>query len=430
MATATTWITTAFLRGGTSKGLFFTDAELPLAIRGRKFEAPDDADAASDLDSDLDYRDAVLCAALGSPDPFGRQLDGMGGGVSSLSKAMIVGRSRRPGIDLDYTFAQVPVMGTDGAGVAVDYSGNCGNLSSGVVPFALAAGLVERPDGLQRFALYNLNTGSRVDVRLTVVDGRAAVAGDLALPGVAGTGSPIELVYPDPGGSRTAGLLPTGSVIDVLRVAAGDGETPGGAADAEREVRVSIVDAAIPLVLVPADELGLTGAETPAELESRSEVMRLLERLRRAGAVAAGLCDDAGKAPLAVPKVVVVAPPADAALLDGSTQPAAGVDVLARTLSMGRAHGAVPGTGAMCLAAAALVAGTVVHEAAATTAALASPANGKLRIGTPSGAVTAAAVLETDEAAAGSAMPVITETALARTARVLMRGEVAVELAE
>ena len=309
--TSSTWIATTFVRGGTSKGLFFTDSELPLEIA-----SPEGACAR--VSGELARRDAVLSAALGSPDPFGRQLDGMGGGVSSLSKAVIVGRSRRAGIDLDYTFAQVSVTSA-----IVDYSGNCGNLSSGVVPFALSAGLISRPDGLQRFSLHNTNTNKVVNVKLMVEGGQSAVRGDLSLPGVAGTGSAIELAYPEPGGSRTQGTLPTGLPAEVIEVSG-------------RSVRVSIVDATIPLVLVLATEIGLNGAELPAVIESRGEVMALLEELRRAAAVRAGLCADAESAPHAVPKVVIVSRAAEAVLLSGETQAADAADLLARTISMGR----------------------------------------------------------------------------------------------
>jgi 2-methylaconitate cis-trans-isomerase PrpF len=396
----TRWIDTMFVRGGTSKGLMFEAAALPggLALPG---------DAAADPVA-LGERDAILCAALGSPDRFGRQLDGMGGGVSSLSKAVIVDRSERAGIDLDYTFAQVSV-----GEAAVDYAGNCGNLSSAVVPFALAAGLIVRGDGAQRFALWNTNTRKRVDVRLTVQNGYAAVQGGLAIPGVAGSGSPIELVYPDPGGSRTVGLRPTGRSLDELEV---DGRT----------VRVSLVDATNPLVLVAAADVGVTGAELPVELDANSTAMRLLEQLRRAGAVRMGLCDDPEAAPLAVPKVVVIGPAAASRLLDGGELPVSDVDVLARTLSMGRTHNAIPGTAAMCLAAASEIFGSVVAEAKAATDA-ARPA-GVLRIGTPSGAVTAGAVVAHSRTADPALnVPRAIETSLARTARILMRGSVAVE---
>ncbi|MFT4232411.1 MAG: PrpF domain-containing protein [Leucobacter sp.] len=448
----TRWIDTMFMRGGTSKGLMFEAASLPggLTLPGDPAAAltvgsagpvADSADlaagpasasagpsAASDLATGaadrpatdpataaahraaLRERDAILCAALGSPDPFGRQLDGMGGGVSSLSKAMIVAPSERPGIDLDYTFAQVAVGAAE-----VDYAGNCGNLSSAVAPFALAAGLIARADGPQRFALFNTNTGKRVDVRLTVRGGVAAETGELSIPGVAGAGSPVELVYPEPGGSRTSGLLPTGSVVDDLEVGPGFGISA---------VRASLVDATNPLVLVAAADIGVTAAEMPAELDANREAMALLERLRRVGAVRMGMCGDPESAPQAVPKAVVIAPPAPSRLLDGRELPAAEVDLLARVISMGQTHNAIPGTAAMCLAAAAQIGGGIAAEAVGARGA------GSLRIGTPSGVVTAGAVVVRSRSADHPELnaPLALETSLARTARILMRGQVAVEL--
>ena len=158
----TRWIDAAFVRGGTSKGLFFRAADLPSVGDGEERTA----------------WDRIFTSAMGSPDAFGRQLDGMGGGISSLSKVMVVSASDRDGVDLDYTFAQVEI-----AEAAVDYSGNCGNLSSGVVPFALLTGLISAGDGWHVFRLFNVNTGKLVDVGLTVEDGQAAVDGDFVLTG-------------------------------------------------------------------------------------------------------------------------------------------------------------------------------------------------------------------------------------------------------
>ena len=401
------WIEAGFVRGGTSKGLCFRAERLPGGLElpgtGDGGRAPERERGRSEGRGEDRFRqrDRLLCAALGSPDPYGRQLDGMGGGISSLSKAMIVDRSRREGVDLDYTFAQVGI-----GEAAVDYSGNCGNLSSAVVPFALEAGLIEAEDGLRRFTLFNTNTRQTVVVRLMVEGGRAATRGAFELPGVGGTGSPVELVYPDSGGSRTSGALPTGAAVDVLRVE--------GAPDGQ--VRVSLVDATIPLVLVEAGELGLSATESPEQLDADTATMELLERIRRAGAVRMGLCPNEDAAPLAVPKITLVAAPRESRLLDGSTLPAGDADVLVRPVSMGQAHRAVPGTGAMCLAAAARIEGTVVER-------IVGPGEGPVRLGTPSGVVTAAAVVDPRD---GAPQPHVVETSLARTARVLMMGRVAI----
>lgn len=401
------WIEAGFVRGGTSKGLCFRAEQLPGGLElpgagdgGRlpEHEGASGGESGNRGEDRFRERDRLLCAALGSPDPYGRQLDGMGGGVSSLSKAMIVDRSERPGIDLDYTFAQVGI-----GEAAVDYSGNCGNLSSAVVPFALAAGLIDAEDGPQRFALFNMNTRQTVVVRLTVEGGQAAARGGFELPGVGGAGSPVELVYPDSGGSRTSGVLPTGSAVDVLQVD-------------DRSVRASLVDATIPLVLVEAEELGLRATESPEQLDADTATMELLERIRRAGAVRMGLCAHEDAAPLAVPKITLVAAPRESRLLDGSTLPPGAADVLVRPVSMGQAHRAVPGTGAMCLAAAARIGGTVVER-------IVGPGEGPVRLGTPSGVVTAAAEVDPR---AGASQPHVVETSLARTARVLMLGRVAI----
>lgn len=362
------WIEAAFVRGGTSKGLFFAEGWLP---EGRE------------------ARDRVFAAALGSPDRFGRQLDGMGGGISSLSKVMVVSRSQREGVHLDYTFGQVAVD----TGVT-DYAGNCGNLSSGVVPFALEAGLLQANDGHQAFTLFNTNTSKIVKVSLQVIDGRAAVEGELPLPGVHGTGAPIELGYPDPSGSRSAGLLPTGNPVDLLQVEC-------------QEYPVSLVDAALPTVVIEAARLDLDGTESPEDIDANEPVMELLEKIRRAGAVAMGLCATAEEAAQVMPKIVLAAAPAPATLLDGGMSPASDCDLLVRVISMGQTHKAVPGTGAMCLAAAAQIPGSI-----AATLAGGLPSD-VIRLGTPSGAVSAAAHFNAGK---------LEHTSLLRTARILMKG--------
>lgn len=360
----TEWINACFIRGGTSKGLFFNAADLP---------------------ADKAERDAAICVFIGSPDTHGRQLNGMGGGISSLSKVMLVSASTREGFDLDYTFGQVEV------GVEhIDYSGNCGNLSSGVVPFALEAGIIDAPDGTHEFTLFNTNTSKTVKSTLAVVDGRAATTGDVEIPGVSGTGSAITLSYPQPAGSRTSGLLPTGSATDVL---GGDG-TP---------ITVSLVDSTLPVVIVRAKDVGLSGAELPGEIDANKPVKSLLERLRQAGAAAMGF----SKCPEVVPKIAVIAPAQDSTTLDGAVLEADSVDIMVRMISMGKAHLAIPGTGAMCLAAAAATPGTLVAEIAGV--------KNTVRLGTPSGAVIAAAEYKDAELAF---------TSLIRTARVLMRGQV------
>ncbi|MEC4612183.1 PrpF domain-containing protein [Tsukamurella tyrosinosolvens] len=370
------WVDATFMRGGTSKGLFFRESDLPP-------EGPE--------------RDGLFLRALGSPDGFGRQLDGMGGGLSSLSKIVVVRASARPGVDLEYTFGQAAIREP-----VIDYSGNCGNLSAAVVPFALGAGLIALDDGDRTVVVHNTNTDKPIRVRLTVEDGVAAPEGGLAIPGVAGTGAPIELEYLEPGGARTGALLPAGAARTTLRH---DG----------RDYAASLVDAATPMVLVAAGDLGMTATESPDELDADTGVQSLLDGLRRAGAVAMGLADRPEEASLAVPKIAVVAGPRAARTIDEAELPADAADVAVRVISMGQTHRAIPGTAALAVAVAARLAGSVVAEAA-------SSAEGDvLRIATPSGVVTARAVvaLRPDGPHADSA-------SLLRTARPLMRGQVAV----
>jgi 2-methylaconitate cis-trans-isomerase PrpF len=385
----TRWIDATFVRGGTSKGLFFSESALP----------------SLNSDGDMAEWDTIFCQAMGSPDPFGRQLDGMGGGISSLSKIVVVAASARDGVDLDYTFGQVSVTEA-----TVDYSGNCGNLSSGVVPFALSEGLISAADGRHVFRLFNTNTQKLVDVGLGVVDGQADVTGDLVLPGVSGTGAPLELIYPDPAGSRTAGLLPTGRPSESI--------TAGGAM-----VEVSIVDATLPVVIVPVAAVGLKGTESPEEIDANSHAMGMLAELRRNAAVRMGLCESPAEAPEVVPKVAVVTAPSPTRLLDGTTLAAEEADLPVRMISMGQTHKAVPGTGAMCLAAAAQIPDTIINRIigrsrpGSDTGDEDKEVGPEVRLATPSGVVTAGAVFDGDT---------VTATSLFRTARVLMRGQVAV----
>lgn len=388
----TRWIDAAFVRGGTSKGVFFRADDLPPLADDT---GGDDPSAGRDRSA----WDAIFTAVMGSPDAFGRQLDGMGGGISSLSKVMVVSASERPGVDLDYTFAQVEITEA-----TVDYSGNCGNLSSGVVPFGLLAGLIDAGDGWHVFRLFNTNTGKLVDVGLTVEGGQAAVDGDFTLPGVSGTGAPIELIYPDPAGSRTGALLPTGKASESI-------DADGIMFDA------TLIDATLPLVIVPSAAVGLNGDELPERIDADGPAMRVIDDLRRNAAVRMGLSETRETAPQVVPKVAVVTPPTPTRLLDETTLAAEDADIVVRVISMGQAHRAVPGTAAMCLAAAALVPDTIVNLI--LTRSERPPAGPELRIGTPSGVVTAAAVRDENT---GS----VTAASLFRTARVLMRGQVAV----
>jgi 2-methylaconitate isomerase len=369
-----------FVRGGTSRALIFHARDLPERAGW----------------------DPIFLAALGSPDPHGRQLDGLGGGISSLSKVAVVGPPTRADADVDYTFGQVEVTRA-----VVDYRGNCGNISSAIGPFAIDEGLV-RPGGPEcRVRIHNTNTGKLIHARVPVEGGTAAVRGDLVLDGVPGTGARIALEFLDPGGAVTGRLLPTGQPRDVLDV-------PGGT------VTASLVDATNPMVFVRAKDLGLDGTERPDDLDARPGLAERLDAIRAAAAVRMGLAAtpaEATRTSAAVPKVAVVAPPTAYRTLAGATLEPDAVDLVARVVSMGRVHRAFALTGAMCLAVATRIPGSVAQEAAALAGAA-----GDVRIGHPSGVLPVAAAVE--RAADGT--HVARTVTVYRTARRLMEGAVLV----
>ncbi len=367
------------MRGGTSKALIFRAEDLPLDQR---------------------QRDQIFLAALGSPDPNGRQLDGMGGGLSSLSKICIVGPPSHPEADVDYTFGQVAV-----GSAAVDYSGNCGNMSSAIGPFAVDEGIVTAHGDEAVVRIHNTNTRKLIVARFAVADGRAVVEGDFRLPGVAGSGAPIRLDFLDPGGAGTGKLLPTGSVSDRLDVL---GIGP---------LEVSMIDAANPCVFVAADALGMTGVEMPDELEHHRDLLSRLEAIRVAASLRMGIAKnaEAAKAKLSIPKVAMVSPSLPARTLAGDTLSAEDSDITIRMISIGQPHRAVPLTGAMCLAVASRLEGSIVHRLSRTAISPDSP----VRIAQPSGlTVVGAGVRRVDE------NWIADHATVYRTARRLMEGVV------
>ena len=340
-----------FMRGGTSNAVVFH---------------------AKDLPRDRAQWDEIFLAAIGSPDPYGRQLDGMGGGVSSVSKVCVVGPSTRADADIDYTFAQVQVKKAE-----VDYGANCGNMSSAMGPFAVDEGIFKVSGREAMVRIHNTNTQKIIQARFTMDEGLSAVDGDLAIPGVSGTGSPVRLEFLQPGGATTGKLLPTGNVTDVLDV-------PGVG-----KLTVSMVDAANATVFVRAADLGLSGLEMPDALEANSSIMKKLAAIREAASVAMGITQNAVDAAKksSVPFVGFVSGPQDAPLLTGETISAADIDLTARMLSNGQPHRALPLTVSLCTAVAARLEGSVVH--AATRAA--TDLNAPIRIAMPSGILTVAA---------------------------------------
>lgn len=378
-------IRAVFMRGGTSRALFFHAADLP---------------------QDPSERDRILLAALGSPDPYGRQLDGLGGGISSLSKAVIVGSTSHPDADVDYTFAQVSVKDP-----LVDWKGNCGNCTGAVGPFAIDEGLVKAVEPITTVRLHNTNTKKLVVARVPVTGDEAAVEGDFELPGVPGRGARIALDFLDPGGAATGRLLPSGRARDTLEV------------PKVGRIEASLVDATNPMVFVRAKDLGLQGTETPEMVDRDQRLLDRLEAIRIAGAVLMGIPGSP-----AIPKVALVAPSASSRTLDDREIAARDVDLVARVISMGRCHRAFALTAAMCLAVAARIDGTVVSECVFPSP-RPLPRGGEdkgegadLRLGHPSGVLPIAALVERDSGGA----PIARQVTVYRTARRLMEGFVRV----
>ena len=317
-------IPAVFMRGGSSKGVFFK---------------------ADDLPQDRNQKDRIFLKTLGSPDAYGRQLNGMGGGVSSLSKAVILSKSTSPDIDIEYNFAQIAVGAKD-----VDYSTTCGNLSSAVGPFAIDHGLVEATGDMTRVRVRSVNTGKTYHAYVPTLNGCFNEHGSFDIPGVSGTGSQIRLDYLDPGGATTGALLPTGNVRDIIQL---DGEAP---------IEVSIVDASTGQIVVAAERFGLSGAEQVDELEANKKLMALLDRLRRACGVLMGLATSPDQVPLGNPRIALIAPLIPYQTLAGETVQPDAAHLSARITSMGQIHRVMPLTGAMCLGVACRIKGSVAYE--------------------------------------------------------------------
>jgi 2-methylaconitate cis-trans-isomerase PrpF len=331
-----------FMRGGTSKAVMFRRDDLP--------ENPRDWDL-------------IFLQVMGSPDPNGRQLDGMGGGISSLSKICIIGPSSRPDADVDYTFAQIGVRDT-----FVDYGANCGNMSSAVGPFALDEGLVAAPLGSEAaIRIHNTNTSKIIVSRFPVEHGILAASGDIEIDGVAGTAAPIRLEFLEPGGARTGKLLPTGAPRDDFDI------------DGLGIVTASCVDAANPCVFVDASALEKSGDELPAALDRDPRFLQRMEDIRCAASVRMGIAPDIEQARrmTGIPKVAIVSGPRSGRTLSGRELTASDADIWVRMISVGQPHLAVPITGAICLAVASRIPGSIPAEL--------NKSSGPTRIAHPSG---------------------------------------------
>lgn len=365
----------SILRGGTSKGVYILEKDLP---------------------ADRKEWDAILLRLMGSPDK--KQIDGLGGSQSVTSKVAIIKKSERADADVDYTFAQVSVDKP-----VVSYAGNCGNISSGVGPFAIEKGLVPAKDGHTSVRVFNTNTGKQIVEEVETPNGQVKYNGDFRIAGVPGTAAPIKLKFMDPAGTLGKGLLPTGNAVDTL-------EVPGFG-----KVQVSIVDAANPLVFVRAEDLGLTGKEQPEDLNQNQDKLELLEKVRGMAAVKLGLVDDYTKSAWVtpgIPKMTFVAPAADYTTSTGEEIPARNIDLLSRMMSMQKAHPSYAMTGAMCTAAAAIVPGSIVNQV------LSKDVNTQyIRIGHASGILECGVDFKED-----GEIPVVEDTFGFRTANLLMEG--------
>ena len=374
-------IPAVLMRGGTSKGLFFHERDLPLEPR---------------------LRDRVILAVYGSPDPDRRQIDGGGGAFSVTSKVAIISPSPSPDFDVVYQFGQVSIDRP-----IVDVKGNCGNMSAAVGPFAVDEGLVKADEPVTRVRIHQKNTNTLIVAEVPVKGGKFNEAGDYAIDGVPGTGSRILLRFVNPAGAVTGKLFPTGNRRERFDI-------PGLGS-----VEVSCIDAANPFVFVRAESIGLSGTETE-ELERRTEIKSRLEAIRCRAAVRLGIAaseEEATRRSQAVPKVAVVAAAKAYTALSGRTIEAREVDLLARMMSMGTLHRSYAVSGAVATAGAAMIPGTVVNDL------LPENARGRvlLRIGHPGGAIDVGAVIESH---AGEC--IYREAVLGRTARRLMEGRVLV----
>lgn len=357
----------AVMRGGTSRGLFFRLGDLP---------------------EDNGLWPSIFCRALGTPDP--RQTDGLGGGTSSTSKIAVVDTSVRAGIDVDYTFIQIGVRQE-----VFDASGNCGNISSAVAPFAVDEGLVKAIEPFTMVNIHNTNTSKRIRATIKVKHGLFDPTGDCAIPGIPQKGSAILMEYFEPEGAMTGSLFPTGNLIDTVEV---DGST----------FKITVVDCTNPYVFIAADEIGLGGTELPSEIDASQEMVTL-QRIRHLAGEMIGL-----KSP-AFPKVSMVSQPKPYFSSTAERVDAGSIDIVARTVSMGATHNTVPLTGAFSLAASLVIPGTI--PASLCARGLPSGSN-EIAIGHPGGIIRVGVEKQVD--AGGESR--IVKVSSVRTARRIMEG--------
>jgi 2-methylaconitate isomerase len=383
-------IPATYMRGGTSKGVFFRLQDLPASA-----QVPGKA------------RDALLMRVIGSPDPYGKQIDGMGGATSSTSKTVILSKSSRPDHDVDYLFGQVSI---DSA--FVDWSGNCGNLSAAVGPFAISNGLVDPSrvlkNGVAIVRVWQANIGKTIIAHVPITDGAVQETGDFELDGVTFPAAEVQLEFMDPAAEEEGAggaMFPTGNLVDDL-------EVPGVGT-----LKATMINAGIPTIFLNAEQIGRTGTELQDAINGDPKTLAMFETIRAHGAVRMGLIkhvDEAAKRQH-TPKVAFVAKPADYVASSGKAVAASDVNLLVRALSMGKLHHAMMGTAAVAIGTAAAIPGTLVNLAAG------GGPRDAVRFGHPSGTLRVGA-----QATQEGGEWVVKKAIMSRSARVLMEGWVRV----
>ena len=384
-------IPATYIRGGTSKGVFFRLQDLP-----ERAQTPGPA------------RDALLLRVIGSPDPYAKQIDGMGGATSSTSKTVILSPSTRPEHDVDYLFGQVAI---DKA--FVDWSGNCGNLSAAVGSFAISSGLVDAAripqNGIATVRIWQANIGKTIIAHVPITQGEVQETGDFELDGVTFPAAEVQLEFLDPAadedGEGGGAMFPTGNLVDDL-------EVPGVGT-----FKTTLINAGIPTIFVNAADIGYTGTELQEAINGDPQALLRFETIRAYGAVRMGLIEhvDAAASRQHTPKVAFVAPPVAYTASSGKAVAATDVDLLVRALSMGKLHHAMMGTAAVAIGTAAAIPGTLVNLAAG------GGERSAVRFGHPSGTLRVGA-----QARQVDGQWTVTKAIMSRSARVLMEGWVRV----
>ncbi len=372
-----------YMRGGTSKGTFFKLTDLPEAC-----QVPGEA------------RDKLLLRVVGSPDPYGAHIDGMGGATSSTSKTVILSKSSQPDHDVDYLFGQV---GIDKA--FVDWSGNCGNLSAAVGPFAISNGLIDPArvpkDGVCTVRIWQANIGKTIIAHVPMTGGQVQETGDFELDGVTFPAAEIQVEFVDPADDAGGSMFPTGNLVDDL-------EVPGVGT-----LKATMINAGIPTIFVNADAIGYTGTELREAINTDAKALEMFETIRAHGAVKMGLIKEVGEAAKRqhTPKVAFVAPARTYTSSSGKTVEAGDIDLCVRALSMGKLHHAMMGTAAVAIGTAAAIPGTLVNLAAG------GGDREAVRFGHPSGSLRVGAQAERVDGEW-----VVKKAIMSRSARVLMSG--------